>query len=524
MKVLIVEDEPKVKRALKKLMLAVAPEIEQFCEAANGADGLELLLTEKPDLLLLDMIMPIMTGVELLERIQKLQLDIPIIVVSGHHDFALVKQALQSGAIDYILKPFDRNDVEQAWQKAYAKIEENRQNDLTARLIEKMQSEQSETQLRTVLKKITVGHFSQRDLPLLPEFVKQEACVVHLLVICNYTEVLNERFNKDIMLLDYALSKCVAEFVELNEADLMLGASSHYDWCLWFVSRHPDEQLLRQLEQILLKVLKLHCFIWQDQQYRKLESYFSAISAMEDRVLYASLLPGKLPVIAQSPELAKAFGSFAEKAAHTIIHRLPFCIEADVEALFSYAIELEQLTVMHLFQAWSMMNMQAEAVTGSIHRPALDRADIFAQAIAFDMEQAKRLFIQTLNEYVELFRHIATAQGQVKDNRTLAVKEYIDFSYSETLSLANLAQRFFISKEYLASQFKQQYHTTVLQYIHQVRLEKAKQLLKESMMPVSAVAIATGYDHFSYFDKRFKGMYGVTPSEYRLHCHAGLKS
>ena len=83
MKVLLVEDEPKVRRALRKLLAEIDPQIDNIIEADSGDEGLRLITEGQPDIVLLDMIMPGMHGDELLDRIRTMKLEIPVIVVSG---------------------------------------------------------------------------------------------------------------------------------------------------------------------------------------------------------------------------------------------------------------------------------------------------------------------------------------------------------------------------------------------------------------------------------------------------------
>lgn len=520
MKVLIVEDEPKIRRALKTLLVSINPAIGPIFEAENGEEGLELLIAEQPDLLLLDMIMPLMSGDELLGRIRKLEIEIPTIVVSGHHDFALVKQALMSGAIDYILKPFDKEDVEKALYKATERLEQTHFREQTNQLMQEMRTEQSKVQLQTVLKNIAMGHLYKQELDVLPAFVREEACLLHLIVIRNYEVALHERYNKDIALFDYALHKCIGEFAELQGVELLTGVSGHYDWCLWMAIRGRDEEKfqIERLEQVLFTVLKLSCFVWRHGEKQQLDGYAKTIAELESRILYANLIqdhPSGAAAVA--PRLVVSANAFVARAAHTIQHRLSFRIKADVDELFRYAEEQQQLTVMYLFQVWMNMNTRADVLISpqaKLSQP-LDRVEAFALAIAFHTDQAKLLLTSTIEEYIAIYQQVACADKR-KGNRILAVKEYIDFSYSESLSLANLAQHFFISKEYLATQFKQQFGMTLVQYIHSVRLKQAKILLEEGQLAVSEVAATVGYDHFSYFGKRFKGLFGVTPSEYRI--------
>lgn len=106
--------------------------------------------------------------------------------------------------------------------------------------------------------------------------------------------------------------------------------------------------------------------------------------------------------------------------------------------------------------------------------------------------------------------HTAPKRKLVKD-----VKEYIDLNYKERMSLESLAERFYINKEYLAQIFKEEYGFTVNGYISQVRVSKAKNLLRFTDDTMDAIGAAVGIEDGNYFARVFKRVEGISPSEYR---------
>jgi len=520
MKVLLVEDEPKVRRALRKLLTEIDPQIDNIIEADSGDEGLRLITEEQPDIVLLDMIMPGMHGDELLDRIRTMKLEIPVIVVSGYHDFALVRQALANDAIDYILKPFDKEDVAKALNKAKERLEKVQFHYRTEQLVQEMQTEQSTRQMQAVLKNVYIGCLNPQELVLLPSYVRKQACALHLIVIRNYEDTLNVRFLKDVALLEYAINKCISEYTAKHHVVLMYGISGRYGWCIWVatrseasdVNRWKSDGLLTSLEQ----VLKLSCTVLHHETQQQVSGYAHAIAELENRVWYMNLIEGAEAIAEPSAKLVEAAEAFIARIAHALKHRLSFRISEDVEQLLETASNMRECSIMFLFRVWTNMNAKVDSLMGQDKDRLypLDRVEDFALRVSFNVDKAKELFISALQH--ELLESRTSGSARHKENRALAVKEYIDFEYREPLSLADLAQRFYLSKEYLAAQFKQQFGITVVHYIHEVRLHEARRLLEESDEAVSAIALSVGYDHFSYFNKRFKERYSITPSEYRL--------
>ena len=94
-------------------------------EADNGKAGIELIQEVHPDIVILDMQMPIMGGKELLPYLAENYPDMPLIVISGYRDFDYVKQAISAAAIDYILKPFSKEAIQDCISRAIERLEDS---------------------------------------------------------------------------------------------------------------------------------------------------------------------------------------------------------------------------------------------------------------------------------------------------------------------------------------------------------------------------------------------------------------
>ena len=92
---------------------------------------------------------------------------------------------------------------------------------------------------------------------------------------------------------------------------------------------------------------------------------------------------------------------------------------------------------------------------------------------------------------------------------------YIRQNYTREISLQEFGMQFHLSEKYISRYFKEHFHITLSQYINHLRLEHARQLLQESTVPVTEVALQSGYQNVSYFIRCFKKMYGVSPLKYR---------
>ncbi len=98
------------------------------------------------------------------------------------------------------------------------------------------------------------------------------------------------------------------------------------------------------------------------------------------------------------------------------------------------------------------------------------------------------------------------------------IHKTIESNYTETMQLQDFADQYFFSKEYLSRLFKSKYHVGIYEYLTEVRMKRAAELLRDPSIPVSDIAARVGYSDNTYFSKAFRNAQGMSPSEYRKQC------
>ena len=134
-KILIADDERIERKGIASLLQFEDCEMELF-EAANGKAALELVRQEKPDILISDINMPFMSGLELMDEVRKISPDMAIIVISGYSDFSYAYEAIRNGVAGYVLKPVDPDEFHRVFKKAMSALADKEQ---TEEIIQKNQ-------------------------------------------------------------------------------------------------------------------------------------------------------------------------------------------------------------------------------------------------------------------------------------------------------------------------------------------------------------------------------------------------
>lgn len=105
--------------------------------------------------------------------------------------------------------------------------------------------------------------------------------------------------------------------------------------------------------------------------------------------------------------------------------------------------------------------------------------------------------------------------AQQESSSMCRIEEYLRANYQQEITLQEIADRFYLSREHISRKFKQEYHETITDYITRIRMEKAKELLAKQQVKIYEVAYHVGYQNEKYFSKVFKKFIGQTPNEYR---------
>lgn len=108
--------------------------------------------------------------------------------------------------------------------------------------------------------------------------------------------------------------------------------------------------------------------------------------------------------------------------------------------------------------------------------------------------------------------------GILRETRVTKVIQYIHNHYAEDISLKDLSERFYVSEYYLCREFKKSTKRTIVEYIRQTRIMNAKRLFMETDRNVTEVARETGFSNLTHFNRVFREIADVTPSEYRKRC------
>jgi len=540
---MIAEDEEAIREGIVHMIDWKAHQIEVIGQAGNGKEALALMDHREPDLLLTDIRMPLMNGLELIEAARLKGYDFRAIVLSGYNEFSYAKQAITLGVVDYLLKPCRPEDILDTVLKAKQGIEKERSMEY-----EKIKRERSWHKNAPLLKSQVLSqwiHHPPVPLERREELISELSMAIRAegpqigLVSFDLEPPASPDSGRDFVLLRYAGLNIISETLgPIYQGQIETFYDGYH--LLWIGSGSPGadsrmsylapahlKEEISKLQGNLEKYLKLSISIAVGSCRPHISeahlSYKEANQAMESR-----FMNGKGGVYFYTPESG---GFPAQPDGHSIMDDPELNVLEDemlaAVAAGSYENALDLLEQwLDIFRGnpWSLkqeVNIRATAFVVRLKRLTQEKQVNefeWKQHIVTWMEQAPQ--VETLEELSTILNKImqnvvaAFSKHRPLHRTVVTALDIIRHKYNTNLTLEYVAKEAFVSNTYLSSLFRQELGVNFLDYLHQYRVEEAKKLLRQNLK-MYAVAKLVGYGEERHFSATFKKWTGLTPSQYQ---------
>jgi two-component system response regulator YesN len=515
MKVLIVDDEEHVREGIELAISWDKFGVSEIIAAENGGEALELIRLHHPAVMFCDMNMPGMEGTELLRKLREDGFDTQVIVVSGHDKYEYTRATVQANGIDYLLKPFRKAELEQALVKAAA-IWKGKENNAsmereTGYRLRRADALIDEQKLASYIKGDISFHEGIRGL-ILKLGVSADHMRVALFLPGNRLDLIAQRFLGDAELFLFAVNNIAHDAFRMYGSHVLCRLDD-YQWMLIADLKEKvqsDNDFLYLLKKVAANwrnTLGLNVFIGQNHRAISAGQLPSAYAEAKASLLNCDILrqnSGKDPI----PDVPR----FAEQE---------LLLQAALDSGNKpYAAQVVQAFTGKIRDRGSMSLKELQGYTleanlfinrmGDMMKLSQAIADVPISMWISDLQEWEQTIIQKLWDLIE-----KNDSGACGVRGIQAIREYIHRHYSEDLSLADLSGMFHFSPQYIAKKFKELYDTTVINYLTEVRMEKAQSLLIHTSMNVSEISRLVGYADENYFGKVFRKQFCVSPTQYR---------
>lgn len=507
-RIVIVDDEQFVRKGIIALVDWEKINYHVAGEANNGEDALELILDEKPDVVLTDIRMPVFDGLKLIEKVKELAIKVPkFIIISGYNDFEYAQRAVRLGVTDFILKPIDKDELEKTFMDLTPVIEreylEERANQrfVNFSLYQRIIAEGNEP--------------TRQELAVLTEDINKRNCYL----------IIDIRENPLSDKADEQISRAISDFI--GDPYVFIHPFEHDHFGVILQEKHLPQNInevtwfLSRLKSHLEKELGNQVFLFAGEVESGLDgllkSYQTALITSERRYIQLDDHPLMYNEdIGRNHEENKPLDY---QLITELIEKIEENKPKDIRKQVDRWVDEVQETGTSVDSVKMFLFQLEKKIESTIHKLVGEEdSENELDSLVELFEQKKTLaeLRQDLEVYVLSAGEIICRLSKERYNGDIyKVKRYINKHYNENLTLKRIAGKFFMNPVYLGQLFKKTYGVYFKDYLLEVRIEKAKQILRQTDMRIYEVAEQVGFGSPDYFVTQFEKMEGSTPSKYR---------
>ncbi len=532
-KLFLVEDEIIMRTGIKNNIDWEAEGIEFVGEASDGELAYPQIQKLKPDILITDIKMPFMDGLELTELVRKDFPDMKIIILSGYDEFSYAQKALRLNVTEYLLKPITSKKLLESIRREVDAIEKSRKELEYIDLTEEVRKER-----RTLEKQMFFRKMIGNELPMSEILEKGKELGMELsaswyqVILCfidttgGKAESYSEYQNTVLWEINQMFSKEEGwyDFDRGTEGMAILAMGDRQEELA-----EKTERNLKKIVEIVKKYPEAEYFIGVGSYVNRLrqlgDSYNDANRAFSHRYMQKesaifdnnnlSKIPKGNPMDIHSIDInridRKIVNSFLHMGA---VDEVPHFITEYFGCMGSQNVQsvifLQYITMDIYFCVVSFL----EEIGYGIDDVTDQYSDINDVVRLFTtLDKVKKYFKKVLTSSIKLRDQISRKKfGQVLEK----AKEYIEENYNqEDISLNTVAAHVNVSSNYFSTIFSQEMGKTFTEYLTELRMKKAKELLMTTNKKASEIAYDVGYKDSHYFSFLFKKTQGCTTKEYR---------
>lgn len=518
-KLLIADDEYWTREKIRSMIAWEDYQIDFMPPAQDGEEVLQLMAQDRPDILITDINMPFLNGVELVKKVKEQYPEVVVLILSGYDDFVYVKETLMAGAINYLLKPVSKIDLIQAVSKALERISEKEENE---RQNLKAASLLQDRELSLLIEKERIR---LSMTPVVGTPLDSAGCSL-MLVKIHDLQTLMARYQYDMNYLSYSIKNKLRE-VDSQQKLIVFNYINRSNEFLVVTELDVGEQqilALKMMKQLSEETDSPITIAVSEQAYSMdslHDAYVQSISVLmtrpynrENVILFFNKEKGSM-----NTQVVDCFSQETERRLKTVLKT------GSEKALKDFLMEeagldsCEKLNFMETKQIVNrisavFLDYLAGQGASEASIKELGRLEQMADKIVESLNVEELLSLLTEMQNVVLGEKKSEITGNIRDCVKEAVA-YINENYFEELTLSGLSEKYAVESSYFSKLFKQETGENLMLYIASRRMEKAKELMQREDINIAEVAFMVGYDDYTYFSKVFKKHTGVSPREYR---------
>ncbi|MFF5400715.1 response regulator [Peribacillus butanolivorans] len=492
--VFLVDDEPFIIEGMRALVPWEDYGLKVVGEASNGSEAIKKLETCHVDILLTDIMMPIMDGLELISTLKERHPNTKYIVLSGYEEFEYVKKGMKLGIENYLLKPVNEQELISTLENSIEKLEKSTNNEEAYTIL------RDNTIWRCLNQDIDAKEWRERVELYSLEFEGQNLAVV-LMQISDGEHENSSFFRKRVE--ELFQSVCIIN----PDGELIL-----------LVSFNCEDGLKKKLDELNM----LFAGYVSGKYHINVGSFVCSTSELYKSYQRAKELSSYRLVLKESglitDELTKQYTQASLSTSNELDDLKRYIVGSEQEKAFLWIKgAFDEINKSTKKVAPTIIRGFAIEIVTSIQKDVSSHANDQTVGIVKRILEAYSIgiLVDILIDFIEGIFRTLEQKSEHQSPIIQSVVQYIQEHFYEELSLKTLSYKFHINSIYLGQLFQKETGLVFSEYINHLRLEKAKQLLRGTHLKAGIIGKQVGYSDSAYFYKQFKKAVGITPSAWR---------
>lgn len=529
LKVLIADDERKVGLLVKNLIEWEELGLEFMDIVQDGQTAYEVIMAEKPDIVITDIRMPSLTGLEMIQKVTESGLQVHFIVISGYRYFEYAQSALKYGVKDYLLKPIDEDELNKILKKVCEEEEKARGLQQHVKNLEK-NLENSKHMLHRELMERVFEQQEKQDTDI-TDNAHQEYTgngLFQAVGIKVDRDLKISRNKEQEALIINKLTDMIGETIQPHVIDLVVSAKRHM-WILVLLNfREEDQEEISALLNQVFYSMKNYIGSFENYEITMGQSSYTAefskinlILEMAREAVRCRIFEGCGICIrtysenrnknVKGQEIVKnnkeAMGKYIQVFRVDDLDRIIRSCFAEAEQEKAMACEFFEL-------AYSLLGTYCAQVSELFHEDMTTELERWKEEAANsrNVSTMKKLVLDTLKNHL---KYLEQKQADLERKPILDTIEYVKNNYGQKILLEDVAEKFGFHPNYFSEIFKKETGKNFSVYLLEVRMEAAKKLLRDSSDNIYEIASQVGYKDSKFFSQQFTKTVGIKPTEYR---------
>ncbi len=525
--ILIADDEQLIREGIKARLEYLELLPRELYEAENAEKAMDILKEHEVDIVITDIRMAEMNGIEFIKQVKPLYPDIQFIILSGYAEFEYAEQAIQLGVKAYLLKPISNDSLKKAVEEAVFKLEELESYRRTV-----SEGNRSIEEKKRLLFDRSVNNLLRADADLwddeysnavYQEFPLKDKWI--MLVILNIDVESYEQGSfayKDIELVKFSIknvfneleSQCdkiiVSNLANMNQLFALIAHSNQAKL------RGEAEKLFTSLSNQMRRKLKISLTFGFSSTLRQITS---KCQKEAQEALLQRLIHGKNNLYFYEDIKILTAEQFPSSELHMLHQYIERRDAGNIEFLINDIFSDENIkkyNAAYIRILWArIMNILLNVANPLFTSEAKNMEKLVLNFEIFDtfqtMDELRNFLYMLVLDCIQVSADIdVNARNKIK----LGIK-YIKDNYNRDIAINELAEKFAISPNYFSTIFKKETGQTTVNFIKELRIKKACECLVNSDKSIADISKEVGYEDSQYFFRVFKKATGLTPLEYR---------